>query len=119
MALVRRPRRRGSGARGGALKWFGSCTDIDEQKRVQEDLRRANYDLEQFAFSASHDLQEPLRSIKIYSELLSRRHGNLINEEAKTFLNFVKDGATRMEMLVRDLLSYTKASVRRSCGRNG
>jgi PAS domain S-box-containing protein len=95
----------------GAFKWFGSCTDIDEQKRVQEDLRHANYDLEQFAFSASHDLQEPLRSIKIYSELLSRRHGNLINEEANTFLNFVKDGATRMEMLVRDLLSYTRASA--------
>jgi PAS domain S-box-containing protein len=98
-------------ARGDVFKWFGSCTDIDEQKRVQEDLRHANYDLEQFAFSASHDLQEPLRSIKIYSELLSRRHGNLINEEAQTFLNFVKDGATRMEMLVRDLLSYTKASA--------
>jgi PAS domain S-box-containing protein len=96
---------------GGAVKWFGSCTDIDEQKRFQEDLQRANYDLEQFAFSASHDLQEPLRSIKIYSELLSRRHGNLINEEAKTFLRFVQDGATRMEMLVRDLLSYTKASL--------
>ncbi len=95
---------------GGPVKWFGSCTDIDEQKHVQEDLQRANYDLEQFAFSASHDLQEPLRSIKIYSELLSRRHGHLIDEDAKTFLGFVKDGATRMEMLVRDLLSYTKAS---------
>jgi PAS domain S-box-containing protein len=96
---------------GGAVKWFGSCTDIDEQKRVQDDLRRANYDLEQFAFSASHDLQEPLRSIKIYSELLSRRHADLINEEAKTFLTFVQQGATRMEMLVRDLLTYTQASA--------
>jgi light-regulated signal transduction histidine kinase (bacteriophytochrome) len=95
----------------GPLKWFGSCTDIDEQKHVQDDLRRANYDLEQFAFTASHDLQEPLRSIKIYSELLSRRHGNLINPEAKEFLNFLQDGATRMEHLVRDLLSYTRASV--------
>jgi len=56
-------------------------------------------------------LQEPLRSSKIYSELLSRRHANLINEEAKTFIGFVQDGATRMEMLVRDLLSYTKASA--------
>jgi PAS domain S-box-containing protein len=96
---------------GGALKWFGSCTDIDEQKRVQDDLRRANYDLEQFAFSASHDLQEPLRSIKIYSELLARRHADLINEDAKTFLTFVQQGATRMEMLVRDLLSYTRVSA--------
>jgi PAS domain S-box-containing protein len=94
-----------------ATRWFGSCTDIDEQKRVQDDLRRANYDLEQFAFTASHDLQEPLRSIKIYSELLSRRHGDLINPEAREFLNFLQDGATRMEHLVRDLLSYTKASA--------
>ncbi len=94
----------------GSLKWFGSCTDIDEQKRVQDDLRRANYDLEQFAFSASHDLQEPLRSIKIYSELLSRRHAEIVNGEAKLFLTFVQEGATRMEMLVRDLLSYTRAS---------
>jgi len=95
----------------GALKWFGSCTDIDEQKHVQDDLRRANYDLEQFAFSASHDLQEPLRSIKIYSELLSRRHADLINGEAKEFLTFLQDGATRMEQLVRDLLAYTRASA--------
>jgi len=96
---------------GGAVKWFGSCTDIDEQKHVQDDLRRANYDLEQFAFTASHDLQEPLRSIKIYSELLSRRHGDLINPEAREFLKFLQDGATRMEQLVRDLLSYTRASA--------
>lgn len=97
-------------SKAGPLKWFGSCTDIDAQKRVQEDLRCANYDLEQFAFSASHDLQEPLRTIKIYSELLSRRHADIVDDEAKLFLTFVQEGATRMEMLVRDLLSYTRAS---------
>ena len=64
-----------SAMRGNIVKWFGSCTDIDDQKRVEDDLRRANQDLEQFAFSASHDLQEPLRSIKIYSELLTHRSG--------------------------------------------
>ena len=56
-----------------SVKWFGTCTDIDEQKRVEEELRSANQDLEQFAYSASHDLQEPLRTIKIYGELLTRR----------------------------------------------
>ncbi len=60
-------------ADGKIAKWFGSCIDIDDQKRVEDDLRRANQDLEQFAFSASHDLQEPLRTIKIYSEL-SEQH---------------------------------------------
>jgi PAS domain S-box-containing protein len=93
---------------GKIIKWFGSCTDIDEQKRVQDDLRRANQDLEQFAFSASHDLQEPLRSVSIYSELLGRRYGSHLNGEALQFINYMQVGAKRMEMLVRDLLAYTR-----------
>ncbi|HWF06871.1 MAG TPA: PAS domain S-box protein [Bryobacteraceae bacterium] len=90
------------------VKWFGTCTDIDEQKRAQEKLRRANDDLEQFAFSASHDLQEPLRTVKIYSELLASRHVDGASGEARQFVTFVRDGATRMEMLVRDLLAFTQ-----------
>lgn len=95
---------------GKIAKWFGTCTDIDEQKRVQDELRRANEDLEQFAFSASHDLQEPLRSVKIYSELLTKRHANKLDAEALKFLRFVRNGATRMETLVRDLLTYTQVT---------
>jgi light-regulated signal transduction histidine kinase (bacteriophytochrome) len=90
------------------MKWFGSCTDIDDQKRVEEDLRRANQDLEQFAFSASHDLQEPLRSVKVYSELLVKRYGDVLDGEALEFVQYVRSGATRMETLVRDLLTYTQ-----------
>jgi PAS domain S-box-containing protein len=97
-------------AEGKIVKWFGTSTDIDEQKRVQDDLRRANENLEQFAFSASHDLQEPLRSIKIYSELLATRHPDAVEEEARRFLAYVRNGATRMEMLVRDLLTYTQVT---------
>jgi signal transduction histidine kinase len=93
---------------GTIVKWFGTCTDIDEQKRIEEDLRRANGDLEQFAFSASHDLQEPLRAIRIYTELLTKRHTDKLDAEAQKFMGFVRDGATRMETLVRDLLSYTR-----------
>ena len=59
-----------SGIDDKIVKWFGSCTDIDDQKRNEEDLRRANRDLEQFAHSASHDLQEPLRMVSTYGELL-------------------------------------------------
>jgi PAS domain S-box-containing protein len=91
-------------------KWFGSCTDIDDQKRLEEELRSANKDLEQFAYSASHDLQEPLRSVKIYSELLSNVYGGQLQGEALEFLRFLHGGATRMEMLVRDLLAYTQAT---------
>ncbi len=49
---------------GNVVKWIGTCTDIDEQKRSEQDLRRANHALEQFAFAASHDLQEPLRTLQ-------------------------------------------------------
>ncbi len=95
---------------GNIVKWFGSCTDIDGQKHVEDDLRRANQDLEQFAFSASHDLQEPLRTVKIYSELLTKECGDTIDADGRAYLTFLCSGATRMEMLVRDLLSYTQVA---------
>jgi PAS domain S-box-containing protein len=98
-------------ARGRVVKWFGTCTDIDEQKRVEQDLRRANHDLEQFAFSASHDLQEPLRGIKIYSELLTTRCAEQLDGDARTFVRYLREGATRMETLVRDLLAYTQTTT--------
>jgi len=103
-------------AEGRIVKWFGTCTDIDEQKRVQADLRHANEDLEQFAFSASHDLQEPLRGVKIYSELLATRHSEELSGEARKLLTCVHSGATRMEMLVHDLLTYTKVTRLESPG---
>jgi len=85
-------------------------TDITARKRAETELLRANQDLEQFAYSASHDLQEPLRTIKIYSELLSKRHGEQLRGDARDFLEFVTAGASRMELLVRDLLAYTQAT---------
>jgi PAS domain S-box-containing protein len=97
-------------AGGNVMKWFGSSTDIDAQKRVEDDLRRANQDLEQFAFSAGHDLQEPLRTVKIYSELLTNTCASQLDGQALEFLTFLRMGATRMEMLVRDLLTYTQAA---------
>lgn len=96
-------------AAGEIVKWFGTTTDIDQQKHVEDELRRANEDLKQFAFSASHDLQEPLRTVKIYSELLTKRYADKLDGEALKFLRFLRKGATRMEALVHDLLSYTQA----------
>ena len=84
-------------------------TDVTARKRAEAELLRANQDLEQFAYSASHDLQEPLRSVKIYSELLAQRFGDNLEGDARDFLDFITSGATRMEMLVRDLLAYTQA----------
>ena len=95
---------------GNIVKWFGTCTDIDEQKGVEDELRHANQDLERFAYSASHDLQEPLRSIKIYGQLLANRHAEKLDGEAREFLEYITSGASRMELLVRDLLAYTQVT---------
>jgi len=95
---------------GAITKWFGSCTDIDDQKRIEEKLTRANKDLEQFAYSASHDLQEPLRSVKIYGELLISMYSDQLQGDGLEFLHYLRAGATRMEMLVRDLLTYTQVT---------
>ena len=81
----------------------------DSLRRSNEELRRANEDLNQFAYSASHDLQEPLRMISIYTQLLGRRCGNLLDPDAHDFMKYTLDGAQRMEMLLRDLLAYTQA----------
>jgi PAS domain S-box-containing protein len=92
------------------VKWFAGSTDIHEQKQVEAELRRVNQDLEQFAYSATHDLQEPLRSVKIYSELLRDRHGEKLDGQALEFLEYLCGGASRMEMLIRDLLAYTQVA---------
>jgi signal transduction histidine kinase/FixJ family two-component response regulator len=84
-------------------------TDVTARKRAEAELLRANQDLEQFAYSASHDLQEPLRSVKIYSELLAQQLGDKLAGDTRDFLDFVSAGASRMELLVRDLLAYTQA----------
>jgi PAS domain S-box-containing protein len=93
--------------KGDMVRVLESNNDITERVRVQEEVRRANQYLEQFAFSASHDLQEPLRGIKIYSELLERELGSNLNPEARKYIQHLRSGATRMETLVRDLLAYT------------
>ncbi len=98
-------------ADGKIVRWFGTNTDITEQLEIERDLRRANHDLEQFAFSASHDLQEPLRNVAIYSQLLQKRYGATLDEQAGQFLGFLVQGAQRMANLVADLLSYTQAAV--------
>ncbi len=94
---------------GKPVRMSGVNFEITERKRVESELRRANRDLEQFAYSASHDLQEPLRTLKIYSELLLKSYADATGENAE-YLGYLRQAATRMEMLVRDLLDFTKVN---------
>lgn len=96
---------------GEIVKWFGTSTDIDTQKRVEDELRRANQDLEQFAYSASHDLKEPLRNLVIYSEMLRSRYSSQFDAEGQNFLQHLSEGARGVSALLADLLAYTQAAT--------
>jgi PAS domain S-box-containing protein len=77
-------------------------------QRSNIDLRRANEDLNQFAYSASHDLQEPLRMVAIYSQMLQRKYKDVLDKEASEYITYTVQGARRMELLLKDLLDYTQ-----------
>jgi len=95
---------------GRIVRWFGTNTDITGQKEIEKELRNANTDLEQFAYSASHDMQEPLRTVKVFSQLLAARAREKLDAQSLEYLDNVMSGATRMEALIRDLLIYARTT---------
>jgi PAS domain S-box-containing protein len=109
-----RPFKDADGSFAGGLVVFRDVTERlrqeEELKRQKEELAVSNADLEQFAYVASHDLQEPLRTVASYTELLAERYRGKLDADGDKFLRFACDGAHRMQELIRGLLSWSLVS---------
>src|ERR1019366_4727093 len=96
----------------GGLCVLASLVDLSARKRAEEELRRSNEELGQFAYVASHALQETVRTVASYLQLLEQRYGNKLDSSASEFIAIAVDGATRMQRLIDDLLSFSRVGTR-------
>ena len=115
VSLTVSPIRDSAGVVIGASKVAQDITEREGRERALREandaLARSNEDLQQFAYSASHDLQEPLRVVSIYSEMLKREFGDKLGPDGLEYLDYTLQGALQMEQLLKDLRAYTLATT--------
>jgi light-regulated signal transduction histidine kinase (bacteriophytochrome) len=106
-------------AEGNPIGFVAITKDITERKNAEKEretligeLKRSNEELQQFAYIASHDLQEPLRTISSFTQLLSRRYKGQLDKDADEFIEFIVDGTNRMQAMIKDLLQYSRVQTR-------
>jgi PAS domain S-box-containing protein len=106
-------------ARGAVREWIGMSININERKQTEEQLQRfaekleqRNRELQDFAYIASHDLQEPLRKIKTFSELLQQDYATVLDASGQDYLQRMRASATRMQTLITDLLNLSRVATR-------
>lgn len=104
---------------GKPISFVGITKDISERKNAEReredlinDLKRSNKELQQFAYVASHDLQEPLRTIASFTELIERRYRGQLDKDADEFIEFIVDGTNRMQAMIKDLLQYSRVQTK-------
>ncbi len=105
--------------KGHTIKTYGANQDITELKKAEEErkkfieeLKRSNDELERFAYVTSHDLQEPLRTIASFTQLLERRFKGQLDSDADEFIDYIVDASVRMKKMIQDLLEYSRVATK-------